>query len=152
FVGGWTLEAAVAICGEADEPDVDLLDRLAVLVDSNLVRRDTSGGVLRFTFLETMREYATEHLSAGREATQIYERHSAYFLALAEVADPKLRTGEQLAWLARLETEHDNFRAALARCLGITGTWSDPALALRLAGGLAWFWWMCGHFGEGRRW
>jgi predicted ATPase/DNA-binding CsgD family transcriptional regulator len=152
FVGGWTLEAAAVICGEANESDADLLDRLAVLVDSNLVRQDASGAEPRFTFLETIREYATERLSTSGETGQIYERHSAYFLALAEAADPKLKTGEQLVWLPRLDVEHDNLRAALARSLGMTGTSSDPALALRLAGALAWFWWMCGHYGEGRRW
>jgi predicted ATPase/DNA-binding CsgD family transcriptional regulator len=152
FVGGWTLEAAAAICGEANESEADLLDRLAVLVDANLVRQDASGGEPRFTFLETIREYASERLSDSGEAAQLYERHGAYFLALAEAADPKLKTGEQLVWLARLEVEHDNLRAALARSLGTTGTWSDAALALRLAGVLAWFWWMCGHYGEGRRW
>jgi predicted ATPase/DNA-binding CsgD family transcriptional regulator len=152
FVGGWTLEAAAAICGGADDTDGNLLDRLAVLVDSNLVRQDASGSEPRYTTLETIREYASERLSASGEATQLYGCHAAYFLALAEVADPKLKTGEQLAWLARLEAEHDNLRAALARSLGMTGTWSNPAVALRLAGALAWFWWMCGHYGEGRRW
>jgi non-specific serine/threonine protein kinase len=152
FVGGWTLEAAAAICGEVNESEADLLDRLAVLVDSNLVRQAAFGAEPRFTFLETMREYATERLFASDEAAQFYERHSAYFLALAEAADPKLMTSEQLVWLARLEAEHDNLRAALARSLGMTGTWSDAALALRLAGALGWFWWMRGHFSEGRRW
>jgi DNA-binding CsgD family transcriptional regulator/tetratricopeptide (TPR) repeat protein len=152
FVGGWTLEAAAAICGEVNESEADLLDRLAVLVDSHLVRQDASGDVPRFTFLETIREYASERLSASVEAAQIDERHSAYFLAFAEAADPKLKTGDQLVWLARLEAEHDNLRTALARSLGLTGPWSNPALALRLAGALAWFWWMRGHYGEGRRW
>jgi predicted ATPase/DNA-binding NarL/FixJ family response regulator len=152
FAGGWTLEAAAAICGEANEPEADLLDRLAVLVDSHLVRQDASGGEPRFTFLETLREYASERLFASSESGQIYQRHSAYFLAFVEAADPKLKTGEQLVWLARLEAEHDNLRAALARSLGIAGPWSNPAVALRLAGGLAWFWWMRGPYGEGRRW
>jgi predicted ATPase/DNA-binding CsgD family transcriptional regulator len=152
FVGGWTLEAATAICGEVNEPEANLLDRMAVLVDSNLVRQVASEGEPRYTFLETIRELASESLSASGEAVQIYERHGAYFLALAEMADSKLRTGEQLVWLARLEPEHDNLRAALARSLGTSGPWIKPALALKLSGELAWFWWMCGHFREGQRW
>jgi predicted ATPase/DNA-binding CsgD family transcriptional regulator len=152
FVGGWTLEAAAAICGQANESAADFLDRMAVLVDSNLVRQGASGGEPRYTVLETIHEYATERLSASGEAARLFDRHLTYFLALAETSEPKLKSGEQLVWLARLEADHDNLRAALSRSLGTTGMGSDPAVALRLAGALAWFWWMRGHFGEGRRW
>src|SRR5262249_48302219 len=129
-----------------------LLEHLAVLVDANLVRLDASAGEPRYSTLETVREYAVERLSASSEAARLYDRHLAYFLALAEASEPKLKSGEQLGWLARLEAEHDNLRAALARSLGTTRTRPNVEVALRLAGGLGWFWWMRGHFGEGRRW
>jgi predicted ATPase len=152
FVGGWSLEAAAAICDEEDDSDANLLDRLAVLVDSNLVRQDASGDERRYTTRETMREYASERLSASGQVGRLYDRHGAYFLALAEAAEPKLKSGEQLVWLARLEVEHENLRAALARSLGMAGTRPKAELARRLVGALAWFWWLCGYFGEGRRW
>jgi non-specific serine/threonine protein kinase len=70
------------------------------------------------------------------------------FAAVAAEADVKLRGREQIAWLARLETEHDNLRAAMAWALAR----GDAGLALRLANGLHWFWYLHGHWAEGRRW
>jgi non-specific serine/threonine protein kinase len=99
--------------------------------------------------LETIREYALEQLAADGELETLRRRHAETFLNLAEVADRALRTAEQAAWLTRLELEHDNLRAALA--------WSHARpetaeLSLRLAGSLAWFWYVHGHFAEGRPW
>ena len=73
----------------------------------------------------------------------------AYFLALAEAAEPQLHGRNQVAWSVRLEQEHDNLRAVLA--------WSrsaedDEAIGLRLAGALSWFWMIHSHFSEGRIW
>ena len=126
-----------------------LLDRLGILVDQSLLRqiapdRDEP----RFAMLETIREYATERLAASGEMATYQDAHAAYFLALAEAAEPELQGAGQLAWLDRLEQEHDNLRAALRWALerGATET------AVRLAGALHWFWFMRGHFSEGRAW
>src|SRR5439155_24144669 len=75
FAGGFTLEAAEAVC------DTEL-DRLASLVDKSLVRRDGD----RFLVLETLREFALEQLAASGAAPQMRERHAAYSLELAEAA------------------------------------------------------------------
>jgi DNA-binding CsgD family transcriptional regulator/tetratricopeptide (TPR) repeat protein len=104
---------------------------------------------VRFVMLETIREYALERLAASQEAAIAQERHAHYFLQLAEEAEPRLTTGEQQAWLGRLDREHDNLRAAL--------TWSQRSpdrgeLGLRLAAALWWFWWVYGYLSEGRSW
>jgi predicted ATPase len=150
FVGGCTLEAAEAVC-LADEggPDSEALAALAALVDKSLLRQvEGLDGEPRFTMLETIREYGLEQLVASGEAEAMHRRHVAFFLARAERAEPQLHGREQLTWMAQLEVEHDNLRAALA--------WShrtpDGAeMGLRLAGALWWFWYLRGHLAEGRR-
>jgi non-specific serine/threonine protein kinase len=99
--------------------------------------------------LETIREYGLESLTLHGELPALQRLHAEYFLALAEEAEIGLRGPEQPRWFERLETEHDNLRAALAWGLSPDG---DPELALRLAGAVSSLWQAGGHFEEGRRW
>lgn len=138
FRGGWTLEAAEAVC------DADL-DTLQSLVDKSLVRAMGE----RFTMLETIREYATERLEASDERDDVRRRHAAFFLAFAEEAEPHTRAYfSEREWFDRLEHEHDNLRVALER-LETTGA-SQPLL--QLAGALSGFWGSRGFAQEGSRW
>jgi tetratricopeptide (TPR) repeat protein len=98
--------------------------------------------------LETIREFGSEQLVAHHEAAAIGQQHTAYYLALAEEAAAALDGPEAIAWLARLDTEHDNLRAALRWALDR----GDRVTALRLAGALWRFWAQRGHLSEGRRW
>jgi non-specific serine/threonine protein kinase len=149
FAGGWTLEAAEDTCAGEGIGGEEVEDLLAGLVDQSLVVADDAGDARRYRLLETMREYGWEKLRASGEEVAVRDRHRDWLLALAEEADRRLRGAEQAAWLTRLEREHDNFRAALAWCVGGE---RDPEAGLRLAGALAWFWRVHGHFSEGRRW
>jgi predicted ATPase len=147
FAGGWTLEAAEAVCTDTLVPAEAVLERLQVLVDNSLVQRlDEVPGEPRFGMLETLREFALERLKARDESAQQRGRHAAYFLALAEEADPCLQGPDQVAWADRLEREQDNLRGALA--------WyahsAQPLPGLRLAAALYQFWYMHGHYQEGR--
>ena len=82
--------------------------------DKSLLREEIGDGTHpRFMMLETVREYALEQLDESGEAETIRHRHAGYFLMLAETGDPLLRGHEQAAWVARLELERDNLRAAL---------------------------------------
>jgi tetratricopeptide (TPR) repeat protein len=171
FVGGWTLEAAEEVCTRAEgspEPRAGraVLDRLASLVDKSLLRQeeDPTSGEPRFTMLETLQEYALEQLAAsGAEGAQ-RAAHARYFLALAEQAELQLIGPQQATWLARLEREHGNLRAALG-----WAQWSERSqaearerepsvrverstLGLRMAAALWRFWSVRGHLSEGRRW
>jgi predicted ATPase/class 3 adenylate cyclase len=147
FVGGWTVEAAEAVTN----PDgtLDVLEGLANLVERSLVRRvEEAAGELRFGLLETIREYGLEQLHASGEALAMRTAHAAYVLALTEQAEPGLFGGQERTWLARLDTELDNIRAALAW----SATGPNAATGLRLGASLWWYWHMRGLESEGRRW
>ncbi len=156
FTGGFTLEAAEAVSGpvqddqSALESGPTVLDTLASLVDSSLLRAQEEGdGELRFSMLETVREFGLEQLQSSQEAAAVRDRHAAYHLALAEQAAPELFGGpNQTAWLDRLDREHDNLRAALAW----TEQSGDITTMQRLVGAIFWFWYVRGHVAEGRSW
>jgi predicted ATPase/DNA-binding SARP family transcriptional activator len=109
FRGGWTLDSAEAVCGDAG---VDVLDALAALVDDNLVRRVRRLEEPRFAMLETIAEYARELLHTAEDAGSIARRHADYILRLSEEASPRLLAGD-LATFAQFDDEYDNVRAAL---------------------------------------
>ena len=155
FVGGCTLAAAEAVCAGAVLPEGDVLDRAGALVEQSLLHEehameDGTTGEPRFSLLETIRDYALEQLTARGEAEPLRQAHAAYFLALVEEAEPHLRGAEQALWLARLEGEHDNLRAALAWAL--EGGAARAAAAFRLGAAVWRFWYLHGHWSEGRRW
>jgi predicted ATPase/DNA-binding SARP family transcriptional activator len=105
-VDGCIIEAAEAIGSVYGEPDMAVLDRLQTLVDQSLLQRiEDPAGESRFLMLETIREYALEQLEASGEREAIRQRHAAYFLALAESAEPQLRGAAQVVWWQRLEQE-----------------------------------------------
>jgi predicted ATPase/DNA-binding SARP family transcriptional activator len=141
FRGGWTLEAAQAVC---DEPQA--LAHLRRLQESSLVVVEEAGGAMRYCLLETLREFAAEQL-APEEHAELGRRHAEFFLALAERAGLEWAGVAQGEWLERLDAEHDNLRAALA--------WSQSAagnldLGMALGGAMGWFWIARGYLTEGR--
>lgn len=147
FMRGRTLEAIEAVCNP--EGEVDVLTSLESLLEKSLLRQEEApDGEPRFVMLETIHEYAREHLEASAEAEELRRRHAEYFLALAEEAEPELRGSQQCTWLPRLEEEHDNLRAALGWSLESGNT----RTAVRLGWALGMFWWIHGHLSEGRRW
>ena len=146
FRGGWTLEAAEAICGAG----IDVVDRLAALVDQSLIQSThTADGDVRFHILETIREFALLRLSEEADAAAVQERHARYYLDLAVTAERQLQGSGQVAWMHRLHAESNNLRAAFAWSLSAAG---DVALGLRAGAALWWFWWTDGQVGEGRQW
>jgi predicted ATPase/DNA-binding CsgD family transcriptional regulator len=150
FAGGWTLEASEAVgAGEGVEQSA-VLDVLSGLAEKSLVVAESigEGGTVRYRLLEPIRQYAQEKLEEGGEGEEVRRRHAAFFLALAEEAQPRLRTLEDRQLLERLESEHDNLRAALSWALER----GEAELGLRLAGALRLYWEAHGHAGEGRRW
>ena len=142
FAGSFGLPAVTAICGDAVRGSV--MDTLSSLADSSLVRVEPSEEEPRFSLLETIREYALEHLRDSAAWRDVHDRHAAYFLALAKPAETELRGAGQLAWLNRLEIRRDNLSAALSWLVGQ----DQPGMALDLLWATWRFWWLHGHAEE----
>ena len=151
FAGTFDLPAVEAVSVDASTPDLaapgqaePVMDTLGSLVDNSLVRPVAHGGELRFGLLEIIREYALERLRDSGDWGEAHDRHAAYFCTLAQPAPAELQGPGQLAWLDRLETEHDNLSATLS--------WLMDQDRLEPAINLAWdtwkYWWMHGHAGE----
>jgi predicted ATPase/DNA-binding CsgD family transcriptional regulator len=142
FVGGCTLEAALAVVATPGRSDIDVLQGIASLVDKSLLQRvEGTGGEARFSMLETVREFGLEQLAASGEASAVGERHADFFVSLVErvahtaFLSPRMfppgasgaltrgnwapdtrASGEPLDPIAanqQVEHEHDNVRAAL---------------------------------------
>jgi predicted ATPase/class 3 adenylate cyclase len=144
FMGGFGFEAAERVAGIDGE--LDLLEGIASLVDRSLLREaEGVRGEARFGMLETIREFGREQLAESGEQAELLRRHALEFARFAEEADAGLRGDDQLLWFERLETEHDNLRAALDSSLAA----GDDETALRLGGALGWFWYAHGHALEG---
>jgi len=112
FAGGWSLEAAEAVCDRNDFA-VDVLEDLSSLMDKSLVRvvEQDEG---RFSMLATIRSFAKERLEESGEAEDILRAHADYFRALAEEAEPHLVGDDQQKWLDRLTSELSNLRLSLS--------------------------------------
>ncbi|HEY5730842.1 MAG TPA: hypothetical protein VIS72_12375, partial [Anaerolineales bacterium] len=152
FLGGWTLEAAESICGDESgsgevESD-DVLNILEQLINKSLVISDDKDGTSRYRLLETIRQYANEKLVDSGESEALREKNLDFFLNLAETAEPHLIHHEQLEWLAQLDADHENLRAALEHALGDES--AKPSL--RLCAALGMFWSIKGYSLEGTKW
>ncbi|WP_441246388.1 BTAD domain-containing putative transcriptional regulator [Kitasatospora sp. McL0602] len=135
FQGGCTLEAAEQVCAdEAGVPREEVADLLLSLVDKSLLVAGF-GAEPRYWMLETIHEYATERLAEAAEQTAAH-RHTDCFRELVREAERCLHGAEQLHWLAVLEREQDNVRAALRRA--VDGGHEQDALVLVL--GMSWYW------------
>ena len=149
FAGGCTLEAAEAVCEQGEELREEVLDLLGSLMDESLLNRsEREDGEGRFWMLETVKEYALERLEVAGEEQEMRRAHAVHYLALAEEARPEMKGPRQTEWFDRLESEHDNLRAALSWSL----EGGDAEMALQLVANLWWFWYKRGHLSEGRRW
>jgi diguanylate cyclase (GGDEF)-like protein len=147
FVGGFSLEAAEAVMARGSTRW--LRAHLGVLADRSFLSPQTGrGGERRWRMLETIRAYALEHLDRLGARTDAHRRHLAWYVSLAEAAQPALRGSDQDAWLARLETEYADLHAALTFGLEHGETAQAAGIAARI-----WrFWRVRGYLTEGRQW
>jgi DNA-binding CsgD family transcriptional regulator/tetratricopeptide (TPR) repeat protein len=149
FRGGISVEGAESVCATAIDLGIEVLAGLEELVDQSMLRRlegfEGPGGP-RFGMLSVVREYAVERLAEMPEQALVEASHAATFLALAQAAGRGLRGPGEREWLERLESEHQNIRAAIDWYIQ-----HEPSEALRLAAAMSRFWGVRGHFTEGRR-
>ena len=135
FAGGFGLADVEAVTGE------DPIEPLSALVEAGIVRRRDE----RFMLLETVREYALDHLDDADEARA---RHLAHYLEVVEAAWEGILVGgaPELEGMAVQEREADNLRAALAFAVA---SGADEAV-VRIACAQRWMWLMRGRFAEAR--
>lgn len=148
FAGGFTLETAESIFSSTIT-DKSVTTLIVSLLDKSLLQRTFNArGMSRFTMLVTIQQFALEHLQGMHEKEKVRDWHLTYFLSLAEQADREIHGPDQIEWLDRLETEHENFRAALQWCMSEQKTESS----LRLLVALGWAWYLRDHIREFRTW
>ena len=142
FAGGWMLEAAQSVC------DGDVLKLLNSLVTKSLiVRNQRAESSARYFFHETIRQYAHEKLQAAGGGEALRDQHLAYFVKLAEQAEPELYRSNQAFWLNKLDDDLDNLRRALEWALT-----TDTKSGLRLIVASRFFWEARGDFREVEGW
>ena len=146
FAGGWTLEAAEAVCAGGDVGAGDVLDLIADLVDKSLVMMEAQGG--RYGFLETVRQYAGERLEASGERDDVRTRHLHYYVSVAEQARARLPGADLGAWLPQQHVERENFLAAHGWCDHAA---DGASLGLKLSIATKFYWLYSGAAGLGYR-
>ncbi|HYK54660.1 MAG TPA: tetratricopeptide repeat protein, partial [Candidatus Eremiobacteraceae bacterium] len=151
---GFTLDAAAAVCGgddfEQDGSDKNgLVDLVSSLVDKSLIVVAPGPRRERYHLLETTTDYVLEELTIAGERDEFAKRHADYFRARAVEADDRYGFGSASAWLATLEVDIENYRAAMRWSLN--GLKDVPAGAA-IAGHLERLWFLGGLAGEARTW
>jgi predicted ATPase/class 3 adenylate cyclase len=149
FAGNFSLDAATVVCAGGDIGADDVLDLLSSLADKSLILADTDGERERYRLLESTGAYAIEKLTASGERDLLARCHAEYFRGGAHVSDARRGRGSILAWLARVEPDLDNYRAALDWTLKQN---NDAALGASIAGELDRLWAARGLAVEGRYW
>ena len=126
-----------------------MLDVLSQLIDKSLVVVGQGPeGEARYRLLEVLRLYGAERLAEAGQTEDMRGGHATYFASVAERAEPELSTSKQVLWLDRLESDYDNFRAAMSWALE-----SDHGeTALRISSALTWFWIYHRHVSDGQDW
>lgn len=146
FSGGWTLEAAEAVCTDDMIEAEDVVDLLAHLVDKSLVSPEAGG--MRYRMLETIRQYARERLEEVREKKAVRSRHLAYYVTVAERARGELTGPRQGEWLARIDAERENLIAAHRWCDRLP---DGATVGLQLLNAIKLYWFARGLLGLGLR-
>ena len=141
FAGGWTFEAAEAVC-----VGLDVLDLLTQLINKSLVMVDEQANETRYYLLETIRQYGHNKMLEAGESEQVRNLHLEFFLRFAEQAGSHYNSFQEREWMSRLEAYYDNLRAALDWALE-----QDVLIALRLATVLSPYWSRHGREAEGNR-
>ena len=150
FAGSFVLDAVEAICTDEQVPIDRAVDLMSALVDKSLVVCEARAHAARFRLLETMRQYAATRLEERGNSDALRHRMAAYYVKVAEAAEPRLFGGaHDAATLALVDAEEPNIRAV--------EEWArlDPSrclYAMRIGASLHWFWFVHGRFREGRSW
>lgn len=147
---GCDLAAAEAVCAGDGVAGEEVLDLVTRLVDRSFVVVVEGPVGPRYRLLESVAAYAMERLHEMQDLTAVRDRHLRHYLALAERAESRLRCAGQRSWLARLDADAGNLRAALDEAVRRAAD-GQPDEAVRLATALSWWWLLRGRLTEARR-
>jgi predicted ATPase/class 3 adenylate cyclase len=135
FPGSFDAPAAQSVAVGDGVDGFAVIELLTELVAKSMLVADRSGdGPMRYQLLETIRDYAMEHLGALGETDNLRRRHANHYAEIAEQIGPGLLSRDELVWRARELLELDNLRAAVDWALESGG---DEELAFRVIAALA---------------
>jgi len=149
FIGGWTLEAAEAVCSGDGVDQYEVLDLLTQLVDKSLAHTDEGDGVIRYLRLETIRQYAREKLLASDETVRVRHRHLDYYVNWAALQDESYINPQQEQVIRKVGLEYGNIRSALS--WAVEGH-LEKAMILVSSASITWPLIMLGRITEARDW
>lgn len=136
FAGGFTLDAAEAVCADDLLPTARVLEVLAALVAKSLVSMQEDAGTARYQLLETIREYASDRLAERPEAEAIAAHHAAHYRDIVHAMREEVILGR--AWrLHEIDVEHSNLMSALSWSAA-QGRGSE--IGLPICYDLLWYW------------
>jgi predicted ATPase/class 3 adenylate cyclase len=149
FVGGFSLDAAEAVAADDDVEADEIFELLSGLVARSLASADTEGVETRYRLLETIRQYAQEHLDNTGDGVRLRAAHAAYYAGFGETAIANTAGPHGIDWQRRLERELDNIGAALTwaietqdadTAVRLFGMWSAPTIQtdVNFTGTLRW--------------
>jgi predicted ATPase/DNA-binding CsgD family transcriptional regulator len=141
--GGFDLEVAEQVCGGEPLAPEAIAGLLASLADKSLVQIQ-AGAVIRYSLLETVRQFAAGRLAASGEETAVHGRLLQWALEVARSADAAVPGAEWTDWSDRLSADQANIRAALSWALG----GAEPEAGRELAARLARWWIATGRYSD----
>ncbi|PBC35863.1 LuxR family transcriptional regulator [Rhodococcus sp. ACPA4] len=148
FSGSFELDAVEGICA-GNMPPTQVVDVVTSLIDKSILIQEGVDGTIRYRLLETLRDYGMERLQETSEVASLLRRHRDWYERAVIEAERNWIGPQQMDWIAMLNAEQPNVRAALQFCL----TWPIEAEAgLRMANGLYPYWRARGKLREGIRW
>jgi predicted ATPase/DNA-binding SARP family transcriptional activator len=133
FNGGFTAEAAEAVCGGLE---LSITDGLTTLLDQGLIHRSPAHHGTRLAMLEPIRDYARGRLSKDPEHDAVVRAFAEHYATFAENAAAGFASPMQLHWTERLDDEQANMRAVMYRARSS----EELEVGLRIAGSLYDYW------------
>ena len=144
FQGGWKLEAAEAVCSLGPVDEFEILDLMSNLIDKSLIKSSDSESEMRYSMLETIRQYSKSVLAGSPEEKVIRQRHFEYFSRQVSESEEMLTGSGQRECLQMIDADYENIREALRWAIE-----EDPVEGLRMAVTLGKYWELRGFFSEG---
>ena len=144
FIGGFSLDAAEAVCDGAKGNTVNVPLCVASLVDKSLIEYESGSSGDWYRLLEVTRRFAEKRLLQSGVAEAVNAAHLRWYDEQSRQAESNLRAGGQVPWLAAIDREYDNLRIAIERA-----GWLDPPVGVEIASRLCLFWLVRGRIGEG---